>query len=58
MMTRHVIYNPAGQPTKYFWTDEHGKDAQHRVVFKEGPDGLKKMTGVHFDAIAKKIRKE
>lgn len=57
-MTRHVIQNPAGQPSPYFWTDEHGTDAEHRVVFKDSPKGLKKMTGVHYDSVAKKIRRD
>jgi hypothetical protein len=57
-MARHTITNKHGKPTEYFWTDKHAEDPQRVTVFRKTEEGVKKMTGVHFDSKAGKIVKE
>lgn len=56
-MARHPITNKHGV-TEYFWTDEHATEPQRFTVFRQTETGIKKMTGVHFDAQAGKIVKQ
>jgi hypothetical protein len=56
-MTKVTIHKKDGTPSTYFWVDEDGTEATRKTVYKEAPDGIKRMTGVHFDAVAKKIHK-
>lgn len=57
-MARHRIVDRDGRPTRYFWSDKHGTDRKHRTVFKKTGEGVKRMRGVHFDAEAKRLRRE
>ena len=57
-MARHTITSKHGKPTEYFWTDKHAEDPQRVTVFRKTEEGVKKMTGVHFDSKAGKIVKE
>jgi hypothetical protein len=58
-MTRVKIFKKDGTPTQYFWSEEDGADRTHKTVYKETEDGVvKRMRGVHYDAVAKRIHKE
>ncbi len=57
-MARHIIFNKHGQPTEYYWTDEHASDPERVTVFRQKEDGVKKMRGVFFDSKAGKIVKQ
>jgi hypothetical protein len=55
-MARVMIVKKNGTKTSYFWNDSD-TDRTHLTVFKKTPDGIKRMTGVHYDAIANRIHK-
>ena len=57
-MARHTINNKHGQPTEYFWTDNHATDPERAIVFRQTQTGIKKMTGVHYDAKHGKLIKQ
>lgn len=57
-MSRIKIKRPDGTPSPYFWENTEAGDKHSRTVFKETDDGVKRMTGVHFDAARKKIRRD
>ena len=57
-MAKVKIYKKDGTPTPYFWSDKHSGDRTRQTVYKQTTDGIKRMRGVHFDAVAKRIRKQ
>ena len=57
-MARHPINNKHGKATEYFWTDKHAADPEKAVVFRKTEEGVKKMTGVHFDTKSGRLVKE
>jgi hypothetical protein len=56
-MARINIFKKDGTPTPYFWSDKDGKDRKRQTVYKKTVDGIKRMRGVYFDAIAKRMHK-
>lgn len=56
-MARHTI-TKNGKPTDYFWSDKHAADPERATVFRQTEAGIKKMTGVHFDAKHGKLVKD
>jgi hypothetical protein len=53
----HVkIVRPDGSPSPYFWNDKEEGDKRHRTVYKTTADGIRRMKGVHFDAVRNKVR--
>jgi hypothetical protein len=56
-MARIKIIKKDGTPTRYFWSDKDGTDRTRQTVYKQSPDGVKRMRGVHFDAVAKRMHK-
>jgi hypothetical protein len=57
-MARVRIVKPNGKPSPYFWSDQESGDESHRTVFKRTEEGVKRMKGVHFDAVRNKLRKD
>jgi hypothetical protein len=57
IMARVKIFKKDGTPTSYFWSDDDGTEQSRKTVYKETTDGVKRMTGVHFDAAANRIQK-
>lgn len=57
-MAKVKIYKKDGTPTPYFWSDSDGTDRTRQTVFKQTDEGIKRMRGVHFDAVANRIHKE
>lgn len=57
-MARHPINNKHGKETEYFWSDKHAENPEKVTVFRKTIEGIKKMTGVHFDSKAGKIIKK
>jgi len=57
-MARIKISKPDGSPSPYFWRDQEVGEKTHKTVFKRTDDGVKRMRGVHFDAVGKKICKD
>jgi hypothetical protein len=56
-MDRIKICKKDGTPTHYFWVDKDGADRTQQTVYKQTNDGVKKMTGVHFNAVTNEIQK-
>lgn len=57
-MARIKIFKKDGSPTPYFWSDKHKKtDRKQLTVYKQTRDGVKRMTGVLYDAVAERMRK-
>ena len=55
-MARIMITKRDGTPTPYFWIDRDS-DRTYLTVYKKTPDGVKRMRGVHYDAVNKRIHK-
>lgn len=55
-MARIDIFRPDGRPSPYFWDDKERGDKAQRTVYKKTDEGVKRMRGVHFDAIRNKVR--
>jgi hypothetical protein len=51
------IFRKDGSPTSYFWSDKDGTDRTRQTVYKQTDTGVKRMRGVHFDAVEKRIHK-
>jgi len=58
MAKKIKIFKKDGTPTPYFWADKEGADRSNQTVYKQTDDGVKRMTGVHFDVNNNKFVKE
>ena len=56
MANKIKIVKKNGTPTPYFWTDRDS-DRTHLTVYKQTAEGVKRMTGVHFDAVTNRMHK-
>lgn len=56
-MARVKISKKDGTSTPYFWSDSDDGDRSHKTVYKQTSDGVKRMTGVHFDAVTNRMHK-
>jgi hypothetical protein len=56
-MARIRITKKDGTPTPYFWSDKDGTDRTQQTVYKQTDSGIKRMRGVRFDAVSKRMRK-
>lgn len=56
-MAKVRINKPDGSPSPYFWSDTEESARNHKTVYKQTDDGVKRMRGVHFDAVRKRIRR-
>lgn len=50
-MAKTKIFKKDGTPTAYFWTDKNDEEKSRVTVYKRTPDGVKRMRGVHFNAV-------
>lgn len=57
-MARVKIFKKDGSESPYFWSDRDSGDRTAKTVFKRTTDGIKRMTGVRFNAITKRIKKD
>ena len=55
-MAKITITKKDGSPTPYFWSDRHS-DRKHLTIYKKTKDGIKRITGAHFDAVANQVVK-
>lgn len=58
MAKKIKIFKKDGSPTPFFWSDRDGGPKTHQTVYKQTDDGIKRMTGVHFDAVKNEFVKE
>jgi hypothetical protein len=56
-MAKNKIFKKDGTPTPYFWTEKGGVDQTQKTVYKQTEDGVKRMKGVHFDAVENRMHK-
>jgi hypothetical protein len=56
-MAKIRIEKPDGTPSPYFWSDREESARDHKTVYKETEDGVKRMRGVHFDAVKKRMHR-
>lgn len=56
-MARIKIYKKDGSPSPYFWSDKEKTDQDNKTVYKQTSNGIKRMRGVHYDAVAGRIQK-
>lgn len=56
-MAKIKIFKKDGTPTPYFWSNKRTSDRTKLTVFKQTLDGVKRMTGVCYDAVAERMRK-
>ena len=54
-MAKVKIFKKDGTPTPYFWSNKHSGDRSCQTVYKHTSDGIKRMKGVHFDAIKNRM---
>lgn len=57
-MARIAISRPDGTPSPYFWTDKEPGEKRLKRVYKQTPEGVKRMKGVRFDVERSKIRRD
>lgn len=57
-MARNIIMKKDGSPSQYFWSDRDGKQPTERTVYKQTDTGVKRMTGVHYNADTRRIQKD
>jgi hypothetical protein len=57
-MSKVKIFKKDGTPTPYFWSNRDSGDRRHETVYKQTDSGVKRMKGVHFDAVKNRIVKE
>ena len=56
-MAKVKIYKKDGTATPYFWSNKHSGDRRYQTVYKQTSDGVKRMRGVHFDAVNNRLVK-
>jgi hypothetical protein len=56
-MARIPIFKPDGTPTDYFWSDKLSGEQPLKTVYKDTPDGVKRMKNVRFDLKRKRMRR-
>jgi hypothetical protein len=57
-MAKVKIFKKDGTPTPYFWLNRDSGDRTSETVYKRTPDGIKRMKGVHFNAVTNRMHKE
>ena len=55
-MARIPIFKKNGTPTPYFWVDRDS-DRTHLTIYKKTKDGVRRIRGAHYDAVAKQVHK-
>jgi hypothetical protein len=56
-MAKVRITRKNGIATPYFWSDRERSKPSEKTVYKQTTDGIKRMRGVHFDPVARRIVK-
>ncbi len=54
-MAKIKINRPDGTPSPYFWSDKEESARNHKTVYKQTEDGVKRLRGVHFDPVKKQM---
>jgi hypothetical protein len=54
-MAKIEIRRKSGAASPYFWSDKQAGDPKKRTVYKQTEEGVKRMRGVHYDSVARKL---
>ena len=57
-MARVRIPKRDGTLSQYFWNDKEPGDKKRKTVYRKSDDGIKRMRGVHFDAVENKMERD
>ncbi len=57
-MAKVRINRPDGNPSPYFWSDKETSARDRKTVYKQTEGGVKRMRGVHFDPVRKRMHTE
>jgi hypothetical protein len=57
-MARTPISKKDGSTTPYFWSDRDGTQQDRKSVYKQTPDGVKRMKGIRFNTVSNRIRRD
>jgi hypothetical protein len=57
-MAKVKIFKKDGSASPYFWSERDSADRTDKTVYKQTSDGVKKMTGVRFNAVTNRIKKD
>ena len=57
-MARVKIFKKDGSETPFFWLQKDTEASRSKTVYKQAPDGVKRMTGVRFNPITNQMRKD
>ncbi len=57
-MAKVKIFKKDGTPTPYFWVNRDDADRTSATVYKQTPDGVKRMKGVRFNATTNRMLKD
>ena len=57
-MAKVRITRKNGSSTPYFWSDQEQGSKNRKTVYKQTPDGVKRMRGVRFDPIENRMHKD
>jgi S-adenosylmethionine:tRNA-ribosyltransferase-isomerase (queuine synthetase) len=57
-MAKIKIFKKDGTPTPYFWSNKNSGDRNYQTVYKKTDEGIKRMKGVHFDAVNNRMVKQ
>ena len=56
-MAKARILKKDGKPSAYFWSDKHTGDRAFQTIYKQTAEGIKKIKGVHYNALTNKVVK-
>lgn len=54
-MAKIKITKKDGSPSPYYWSDDDGTEQTSKTVYKKTNQGVKRMKGVHFDAVTNRL---
>lgn len=54
-MSKVKIFKRDGTPTAYFWVNRDTSDRTGATVYKQTPEGVKRMKGVLFNAVTNRM---
>jgi hypothetical protein len=57
-MAKVKIFKKDGSASPYFWSNRDSGDRTAMTVYKQTAEGVKRMTGVCYNAVTKRIRKD
>ena len=57
-MAKVRITKKSGASTPYFWSDKEKGSKTRKTVYKQTPEGVKRMRGVRFDPVENQMHRD